>query len=109
MIILTISPFHHFTISLPPPHLAAQAALVHIHKEVVFFLVGAHIDEPDAAYVTSGTLGLADDHSMPGHLRSPFLALGHVVGLSHVEVAHLFPRVGTRAFWARESWSSRQC
>ena len=54
------SPFHtpfHYT----PPyfHLAAKAALVHIHKEVVLFLVGAHIDEPDPAYVTSGTVALS--------------------------------------------------
>ena len=41
-------------------HLATQAALVHIHKEVVFLFVSSDVDEPHTTYITSRRIQMSD-------------------------------------------------
>lgn len=83
-------------------HLPAKVALVNVDKEVILLLMSSHIDEPDPTDVAPGIFE-SKQVCLLFPSWSPFFALGHVVRLPHVKVAHLFSGVSSRALWTRES------
>ena len=86
-------------------HLPTKIALVNVDKEVIFLLVGPHIDEPNPTDVAPA---IFESKQVLFPSSSPLFALGHVVRLPHVKVTHLFSRVSSRALWAGEAcWENK--